>query len=130
MASVTPSSSRPTSPTRSTTAASPPSRRFLQAGSNNLGFVALRTCDTSLRMLRWWQARLYDQCVVRIEDGLFVDQKWMDLAPGLFGGEHNDGGVTVHVDPGYNVAYWNLHGRSLTQSIRRSDRLRRRQETQ
>ena len=94
----------------------PTEQAILQAGSNNLGFVALRTCDTSLRMLRWWQERLYDQCVVRIEDGLFVDQKWMDLAPGLFGGEHNDGGVTVHVDPGYNVAYWNLHGRSLTQA--------------
>lgn len=93
----------------------PTEQAILQAGSNNLGFVALRACDTSRRMLRWWQKRLYDQCVVRIEVGLFVDQKWMDLAPGIFGGGA-DGGVAVHVDPGYNVAYWNLHGRHLTQS--------------
>ncbi|MDA8019763.1 MAG: glycosyltransferase family 4 protein [Thermoanaerobaculia bacterium] len=94
----------------------PTEQAILQAGSNNLGFVALRSCPTSRRLLRWWQERLYDHCVVRIEEGLFVDQKWMDLAAGLFGGEAKDGGVKVHVDPGYNVAYWNLHGRRLSRS--------------
>lgn len=80
----------------------------LQAGSFNLGFIALRRSEQVERLLAWWQDRLYDRCVVRIEEGLFVDQKWMDLAPGLF----KD--VFVLNDPGYNVAYWNLHGRPIT----------------
>lgn len=93
----------------------PTEQAILQAGSHNLGFVALRHTPTSRRLLRWWQDRLYDDCVVRIEDGLFVDQKWMDLAPGLFS---HDGGTHLLVDPGYNVAYWNLHGRSLASPAR------------
>ncbi len=75
------------------------------SGSYNLGFVALRATEVSRRMLRWWQERLYDKCLVRISEALFVDQKWMDLAPGLF----KD--VLVLNHPGYNAAYWNLHGR-------------------
>ena len=83
---------------------------ILQAGAYNLGFLALRRSAVTERLLPWWQSRLYDQCVVRIDRGLFVDQKWMDLVPGLFGG-----GGEVHVldGAGYNVAYWNLHGREL-----------------
>jgi glycosyltransferase involved in cell wall biosynthesis len=81
---------------------------ILQAGAYNLGFLALARGPQTAKLLAWWQARVYDQCVVDIEKGLFVDQKWMDLAPGLFAGVH------VLVDPGYNVAYWNLHGRRVT----------------
>lgn len=39
---------------------------------------------------------------------LFVDQRWIDLAPGLFG----DSYLIRH--PGYNVAYWNLGHRHVT----------------
>ncbi|MEM7585109.1 MAG: glycosyltransferase, partial [Acidobacteriota bacterium] len=81
---------------------------FLQSGTYNLGFIALRGGETSRRLLSWWQERLYDQCVVRIEQGLFVDQKWMDLVPGIF----EDIFILTH--PGYNVAYWNLNGRTVT----------------
>lgn len=85
----------------------PGEQAILQSGTYNLGFVALRADDTSRQLLRWWQERLFDKCVVRIADGLFVDQKWMDLVPGLFEN------VYVHRHPGYNVAYWNLHGRTV-----------------
>lgn len=88
----------------------PGEQAILQAGSYNLGFVGLRRDETSDALLRWWGDRLREKCVVRIEDGLFVDQKWMDLAPGLFGDVH------VLRDPGYNVAYWNLHGREVKRS--------------
>ena len=90
----------------------PNEQAILQSGSYNLGFVAFRTTETSRRVIRWWQDRLYDKCVVRIADGLFVDQKWMDLVPGMFGGL--TGEVLVLNHPGYNVAYWNLHGRRVT----------------
>jgi len=85
----------------------PGEQAILMAGSFNLGFIALRTTDTSRRLLRWWQQRLYDKCLSRVAEGLFVDQKWMDLAPGLF----KDVFVLSH--PGYNTAYWNLHGRHV-----------------
>ena len=39
--------------------------------------------------------------------GMHVDQKWMDLVPGLFGE------VFIMREPGYNVAYWNLHSRTV-----------------
>ncbi|MEM7352100.1 MAG: glycosyltransferase [Acidobacteriota bacterium] len=81
---------------------------FLQSGTYNLGFIGLRRSASVDRLLPWWQERLYDQCVVRIEQGLFVDQKWMDLVPGLFDEVH------IHTHPGYNVAYWNLAGRTIT----------------
>ena len=86
----------------------PGEQAILQAGSNNLGFIALRGGETCDQLLSWWQDRLYDRCRVRVEDGLFVDQKWCDLVPGLFDG------VYIHRHPGYNTAYWNLHGRTIT----------------
>ncbi|MEM9553400.1 MAG: glycosyltransferase [Acidobacteriota bacterium] len=85
----------------------PGEQAILQSGSYNLGFIALRNDQVARRLLRWWQQRLDEKCLVRIADGLFVDQKWMDLAPGLFGD------VLVLDDPGYNIAYWNLHGRRV-----------------
>jgi glycosyltransferase involved in cell wall biosynthesis len=88
----------------------PGEQAILMSGSFNLGFVALRTTEISRRMLRWWQERLYDKCLVRISEALFTDQKWMDLAPGLF----KDVFVLGH--PGYNAAYWNLHGRRISRA--------------
>jgi len=88
----------------------PTEQAILQSGAYNLGFVAFRVTPTTRRLLRWWQERLYEKCVVQVAEGLFVDQKWMDIVPGMFTG---DGGVHIMLDPGYNVAYWNLHGRAL-----------------
>nr|HRC86765.1 hypothetical protein [Thermoanaerobaculia bacterium] len=83
---------------------------ILQSGSYNLGFFAFRPGEATLALLRWWQERMLEHCVVDLERGLFVDQKWMDLAPGLFPGAH----VLRH--PGYNFAYWNFHERELALS--------------
>lgn len=89
--------------------AHPSELAILQAGTYNLGFIALRRGEIADRHLRWWQERLFDRCVVDIGQGLFVDQKWMDLAPGLYGDA-----VRIVRHPGWNVAYWNLHGRTVT----------------
>jgi hypothetical protein len=80
---------------------------ILLAGAYNLGFLALRASQTTDQLLEWWRERLLYLCLVRIEDGLFVDQRWMDLVPGLF--------ESVHIlrDPGHNAAYWNLHCREI-----------------
>lgn len=80
---------------------------ILRSGAFNLGFIALRFVPEMSTFLKWWQTKLYDQCVVDLTSGLFVDQRWMDLAPGLFSG------VFINRQPGYNVAYWNLPHRDL-----------------
>lgn len=78
-----------------------------RAGAFNLGFLGLSEGPATRRMLRWWSDLLYTGCKVDFERGFFVDQKWMDLVPGLFEGVH------VHRDPGCNVAYWNLDSRTI-----------------
>ncbi len=86
----------------------PSETHILQAGAYNLGFIALSGAQAALPLLDWWHRRVYDRCIVDIPKGLFVDQKWIDLVPSLFAGVH------LLKDPGYNVAYWNLHGRTIT----------------
>jgi len=83
---------------------------ILQSGSYNLGFIALRRSDETRRFVAWWQSKLLRDCVVDIPRGLFTDQKWIDLVPGMYGG------VAIERDPGWNVAYWNLNHRHVIQS--------------
>lgn len=78
---------------------------ILQSGTYNLGFLALTQSANSQRLLTWWQQKLVRECVVDIPRGLFTDQKWMDLVPGLFERVH------IERDAGWNVAYWNLKHR-------------------
>lgn len=79
----------------------------LQAGTYNLGFLGVSRHEALPRFLSWWQEKLEYQCVVDIANGLFVDQKWIDLTPGMFPD------VTVLRHEGYNVAYWNLEHRRV-----------------
>ena len=81
---------------------------ILQAGTYNLGFLGLQKGTESRRLLRWWSDKVYHHCIVAFESNLFVDQRWMDLVPGLFAG------VRIVREPGYNVAYWNLHERVVS----------------
>ncbi len=82
---------------------------ILVSGSYNLGFVALRNTPAMQKFVTWWQSKLYADCVVDLPRGLFVDQKWMDLAPGMFDG------VYINRDESWNVAYWNLNHRVVKQ---------------
>jgi glycosyltransferase involved in cell wall biosynthesis len=85
---------------------------ILRSGAYNLGFLGLARGEETLRFLKWWQVRLHDRCLIDLNRGLFVDQRWIDLVPGLFSG------VEVLRDPGCNVAYWNLNHRAV---VRRGD---------
>jgi glycosyltransferase involved in cell wall biosynthesis len=80
---------------------------ILIAGSFNLGFAGFAGGEEVDRLLDWWAERLATDCLVAPERGYFVDQRWMDFAPGLV--------TSLHVlrDPGYNVAYWNLSSRDV-----------------
>ena len=83
---------------------------ILQSGSYNLGFIALRQSDVTRRFVAWWQRKLERDCVVDIPRGLFTDQKWIDLVPGMYAG------VAIERDAGWNVAYWNLNHRAVTRA--------------
>jgi glycosyltransferase involved in cell wall biosynthesis len=80
---------------------------ILQAGCYNLGFIGLAQHAELYKFLHWWQQKLVQHCIVDFERGLFVDQRWIDLVPGLFSS------VYVHRDPGCNVGYWNLNHRHI-----------------
>jgi glycosyltransferase involved in cell wall biosynthesis len=82
----------------------------LRSGAYNLGFIGLSKHQELETFLHWWQVKLRKHCKVDPDEGLFVDQRWIDLAPGLFSS------VYIHRDPGCNVAYWNLHHRSMTRT--------------
>lgn len=88
-------------------------RNMLQYGIYNLGFLALRNTPSVRAFLQWWGRRLEKDCVIRLEDGLFVDQKWADLLPAFI----PEARILHH--PGYNVAYWNLPQRRITREADR-----------
>ena len=89
---------------------SPSEHDLLYNGTFNLGFIAVRHSDEGLRLLNWWEARCLQLGFSEGRTGLFVDQKWMNLAPVLF----RD--VATLLDAGCNMAYWNLHERTLLQT--------------
>jgi len=85
----------------------PSEEDILIAGAYNLGFIAVAAGKTTTALLSWWSERLESHCIVDPAAGRFVDQRWIDLAPGLWEG------IDVLRDPGYNIAYWNLPSRHL-----------------
>ncbi len=88
----------------------PSEEDILIAGAYNLGFVSLAAGPTAERLLDWWSERLREQCVVDPCNGLFVDQRWIDLVPGFWPQ------LCILRDPEFNVAYWNLPTRKLERS--------------
>ncbi len=85
----------------------PSERDILLSGIYNLGFLGLALNERTLPFLGWWQRRLGRDCRHQVERGLFVDQRWMDFAPGFL-----PRAAVLH-HPGCNLAYWNLAHRRL-----------------
>ncbi|MCF8567636.1 glycosyltransferase [Alicyclobacillus tolerans] len=75
-------------------------------GMYNMGFIAFRRSDMTLKFLTWWQERLDLYCYIEPEKQIFTDQRWVDFAPSFF---------DVHIlkHPGYNVGPWNLTNRKV-----------------
>ncbi|MHB9057056.1 MAG: glycosyltransferase family protein [Paludibacteraceae bacterium] len=89
----------------------PGERDYLSVGTYNLGFIAISESDESHDFLNWWAERCQYECFSEVETGYFVDQKWINLVPGLFNS------VKILRDPGCNMAYWNLHERYLDNGV-------------
>jgi hypothetical protein len=83
-------------------------RTSMRYGIYNLGFLSVAADAVGREFAQWWAARLEEACYDAIEDGLFTDQKYCDLAPSLFSRVH------ISRDPGCNVASWNLSRRRIT----------------
>jgi hypothetical protein len=80
----------------------------LKHGTYNLGFIGVRPSSNGMDFARWWSERVYYFCQSDIPNGLFTDQRWIDLVPALFDG------VRIVRSPRFNVAPWNLTSRSFS----------------
>ena len=82
---------------------SPLERELLRAGAHNCGYVAVAGASGA-RFAGWWAGHLARDCLDDPAEGLFVSQRWLDLAPSLFD-------VGMLRDPGSNVTPHNLGSR-------------------
>ena len=83
----------------------------LKHGVYNLGFVGVKADDQGKAFAKWWGDRIYRFCRDDIPNGLFTDQRWIDLVPAFFDN------VGILRSPRLNVATWNLRRRVLEGSI-------------
>jgi hypothetical protein len=88
----------------------PTEKHVFNTGVFNLGFLAVKRSPNTIAMLRWWENKLRTECILDLTRGYFVDQLWMNLVPTFFDK------VLIDKYPGYNMAHWNLHERSLVQT--------------
>ncbi len=77
----------------------------LLSGIYNLGFIAVS--DAADEFLSFWMERLRRECIADPANMRFVDQRWVDFAPGIYD-------VSILRDTTYNVAYWNLDHRVVS----------------
>lgn len=83
----------------------------LKHGTYNLGFIGVRASETGRKFARWWSERSYYFCQDDIPNGLFTDQRWIDLAPALFDG------VEILRSSRFNVAPWNITTRIFSGNL-------------
>jgi hypothetical protein len=83
-------------------------RHYEVNGIFNVQFMTFRCNERGLATLRWWHDRCIEWCYIRLEDGKFADQKYLDHWPERFDGVH----VLRH--PGGGLAPWNLDRHTLS----------------
>ncbi|MDP3393592.1 hypothetical protein [Sediminibacterium sp.] len=85
----------------------PRERDILRSGLYNAGFLGMRNSANTHDFLNWWAGHMRTECYYNFAEGMGVDQIWINLVPLLFNQ------VQINQDPGLNMAYWNLHERTL-----------------
>lgn len=82
----------------------------LRHGMNNLGFLGLKKGEEAFKLISWWKERLTYHCRIEKCQGVFVDQKWIDLASLFFDK------IKSVKHPGWNMGWWNFSERQLIES--------------
>lgn len=75
---------------------------FRRMGAYTSAFLAVRNDVHGRSFVAWWRDKCLRHCLADVESGMFVDQAWLDLVPGLFEG------VEIVRDPGVNVGFSSL----------------------
>lgn len=80
----------------------------LKHGVFNIGFIGVAATAEGRGFAEWWSQRLYHFCRADICNGLFTDQKWIDLVPAFF----DD--IAVMRSGRHNLATWNITTRDVS----------------
>ena len=81
---------------------------LLRGGCFNAGYIGLKNSQEGRRFLDWWSRCVFHFGKNEPALGTTGDQRWLDLSQTLFPTTN----IVRH--PGVNVAYWNLHERTLS----------------
>lgn len=82
--------------------------RFAEnVGLYNVAFMVFKNDQYARECLAWWRDRCNEWCYVRVEDGKYGDQKYLDDWPERFAR------VVVLQDVGVGLAPWNLRSHRL-----------------
>ena len=76
--------------------------QMVRNGIFNAGFLSIHSSQ-SKGFIEWWENKCRHYCFLEPEEGIFVDQKWLDLVPVLFDR------VSISKNKFKNVAYWNIN---------------------
>jgi glycosyltransferase involved in cell wall biosynthesis len=85
----------------------PSEHAILMSGTFNCGFVSFSNCEIAIGFVKWWAKKLETLAHSDVGRNLFTDQRWCDFIPSFIEK------LKILRHPGYNVAYWNLHERSV-----------------
>jgi len=75
---------------------------MLCAGTYNAGVVGVGTNPDGIRFLDWWAERVRLYAYEAQAQGVFTDQRWLDLVPSFFRQ------VCVSQESGLNVGHWRV----------------------
>lgn len=81
---------------------------ILRGGVYNLGFIALSNYEVLKPFIDWWHDRVIKYGFESMRNGMFYDQLWISFVPCFYDNYY----ILKH--PGYNMANWNLHERTIT----------------
>lgn len=80
---------------------------MLNFGIYNAGFSRFPNTSEAQEIIAWLKERCIRYCTDDRENGVYFDQVWYNLLPLYF----KD--IYIEKHPGYNVAFWNLHERTI-----------------
>jgi hypothetical protein len=87
---------------------SPNDLDIIRSGHINGGVILVRNSIYGKQVINWLISKVDSQWFVAPKVGLYADQLWLSMLPYLF-----ENTVSLIMDPGINVAYWNLHERQI-----------------